>query len=53
MKEERLKTLLYNAITWIEEDDFYFDCETKEERYEKMEDFFGISKEEYDEIMEI
>ena len=52
MKQERLKTLLYNAIIWMEEDDVYFDCETQEERYEKMENLIGISKKEYDEIME-
>ena len=52
MTTERLKTLLYNAIIWIEEDDVYFDCETDDERYEKIENLIGISKEEYDEIME-
>lgn len=52
MEKSRLKTLLYNAIIWIEEDDVYFDCETQEERYEKMKNLIGISKEEYDEIME-
>ena len=36
----------------MEEDDVYFDCETQEERYEKMKNLIGISKEEYDEIME-
>jgi redox-regulated HSP33 family molecular chaperone len=52
MNNERLKTLLYNAIMWIEEDDIYFDCETQEERYKKIKNLIGISKEEYKEIME-
>lgn len=51
MKEERLKTLLYNAIVFMEEDDIYFDCETQEERYEKLENLIGIKKEEYIDIM--
>lgn len=52
MNNERLKTLLYNAIIWINGDDIYFDCETQEERYQKIENLIGISKEEYQEIME-
>lgn len=52
MNNERLKTLLYNAIIWMEEDDIYFDCNTKKERYKKIENLIGISKEEYKEIME-
>ena len=52
MTNERLKTLLYNAIVWMEEDDIYYDCETEEERYIKIESLIGISKEEYDDIME-
>ena len=52
MTKERLKVLLFNAIIWMEEDDIYFDCETEDERYERIEDLIGISKEEYDEIME-
>lgn len=52
MNNERLKTLLYNAIIWIEEDDIYFDCETQEERYKKIGNLIGISKKEYNEIME-
>lgn len=52
MKQERLKIILYNAIVWMEEDDIYFDCETEEEKYERLENLIGITKEEYDEIME-
>lgn len=50
MTNERLKTLLYNALVWIDEEcaDF-FTCEV-DDVAEWFEDAIGITKEEMEQI---
>lgn len=50
MKKERLKTLLYNALIWIEEENSDFFTNEVGNEYEWFEKAIGITEEEMDEL---
>ena len=50
MKKDRLKTLLYNAIVWIEEENGDFFTSSVGDEYKWFEQALGITKDEMKEI---
>ena len=50
MKKDRLKTLLYNAIVWIEEENGNFFASSVGDEYKWFEQALGITKDEMKEI---
>ncbi len=50
MKKERLKTLLYNALIWIEEDCSDFFVNEVDDEYYWFEQTIGITEEEIKEL---
>jgi len=50
MEKERLRTLLYNAILWIEEENSDFFANEVGNEYEWFEETIGITEEEMNEL---
>ena len=50
MKKERLKTLLYNALIWIEDECSDFFVSEVDDEYEWFENAIGITKKELNEL---
>lgn len=50
MEKERLRTLLYNALLWIEEENSDFFANEVGNEYEWFEETIGITEEEMNEL---
>ena len=50
MEKERLRTLLYNAIIWIEDENSDFFANEVGNEYEWFEEALGITEEEMNEL---
>lgn len=50
MEKERLKTLLYNALIWIEEENSDFFVNEVSNEYEWFEETIGITEEDMNEL---
>ena len=50
MKKDRLKTLLYNALIWIEDECSDFFVSEVDDEYECFENAIGITKKELNEL---
>ena len=50
MKKDRLKTLLYNALIWIEDECSDFFVSEVDDEYEWFENAIGITKKELKEL---
>ena len=50
MKKDRLKTLLYNALIWIEDECSDFFVSEVDDEYEWFENAIGITKKELNEL---
>ena len=50
MKKERLKTLLYKALIWIEDECADFFVSEVDDEYEWFENAIGITKKELNEL---
>ena len=50
MTRERLEKLLYNALTWIEEDNGNFFVSSVGDEYEWFEETLGITRAEMEEL---
>ena len=50
MKKERLKTLLYNALIWIEDECSDLFVSEVDDEYEWFENAIGITKKELNEL---